>query len=70
VINANATLTRLGGSVMPPEVVAAMAEASKAFIPLDELQHKVGERIAQLTRNEAAFVSSGAAAGLVLATAT
>ncbi|UCH26031.1 MAG: aminotransferase class V-fold PLP-dependent enzyme [Trueperaceae bacterium] len=69
VINANATLTRLGGSLMPPEVVAAMAEAARSFVDLDELQRKVGERIAELTRNEAAYVSSGAAAGLVLATA-
>ncbi|MEM7538404.1 MAG: aminotransferase class V-fold PLP-dependent enzyme [Chloroflexota bacterium] len=69
IINANATLTKLGGSIMRPEVVEAMVEASKSFIPLHELQRKVGERIATLTRNEAAYVSSGAAAGLVLATA-
>ncbi len=68
-INASATLTRLGGSVMPREVVKAMAEAAEHFVPLDELQRKVGERLATLTHNEAAYVSSGAAAGLVLATA-
>lgn len=69
VINANATLTRLGGSVMHPDVLAAMTEASKHFVDLDLLQRRVGERLAQLTRNEAAFVTSGAAAGLALATA-
>lgn len=69
IVNASATLTRLGGSVMPPEVVQAMVEASKHFIDLDDLQRKVGERIAQMTRNEACYVSSGAAAGLALATA-
>ncbi len=69
IINAFATLTRLGGSLMPPEVIAAMQEASKCFIDLDELQRKVGERVASLTQNEAAYVSSGAAAGLTLATA-
>jgi L-seryl-tRNA(Ser) seleniumtransferase len=68
-INASATLTRLGGSVMSPEVVQAMVEASKHFVNLDDLQHAVGARLAELTRNEAAYVSSGAAAGLVLATA-
>ena len=68
-INAAATLTRLGGSIMPPEVVRAMAEAGRSFIELDELQRRAGERIAELTRNEAAYVSSGAAAGLVLTTA-
>ena len=68
-INADATLTRLGGSRMPPDVVAAMAEASRCFVDLNELQQRVGERIAALTRNEAAYVCSGAAAGLTLATA-
>lgn len=67
VINAAATLTRLGGSLMPPSVVASMVEASKSFIPLDEMHLAVGRRIAALTRNEAAYVSSGAAAGITLA---
>jgi D-glucosaminate-6-phosphate ammonia-lyase len=69
VINASATLTRLGGSIMPPEVVAAMVEASKHFVNLDDLQRAVGEKLAELTHNEAAYVATGAAAGLVLATA-
>lgn len=69
VINAYATLTRLGGSLMPPEVLAAMNEAAQHWVDLNELQRRVGERIAELTHNEAAYVSSGAAAGLVLATA-
>jgi L-seryl-tRNA(Ser) seleniumtransferase len=69
VINAYATLTRLGGSRMPPEVLAAMAEAAAWFVDLAELQQRVGERIAALTHNEAAYVCSGAAAGLTLATA-
>ena len=69
VINAAATLTKLGGSRMPAEVVAAMREASSYFIPLDEMQIKVGEKIAELTQNEAAYVSSGAAGGISLALA-
>ena len=69
VINGNATLTRLGGSIMPPEVVAAMADAAKHFVDIIELQKRVGEEIAKLTHNEAAYVSCGAAAGLTLSTA-
>ena len=69
IINASATLTRLGGSLMPPEVIEAMVEASRHFVNLDELQRRVGEELAVLTKNEAAYVSSGAAAGLALATA-
>ena len=69
VINAAATLTRLGGSLMPAPVVEAMVAASRSFVDITELQRRVGERIASLTQNEAAYVSCGAAAGLTLATA-
>jgi L-seryl-tRNA(Ser) seleniumtransferase len=68
VINADATLTRLGGSVMPSGVLDAMREAAGNFVDMYELQQQVGKRLAELTRNEAAYVSTGAAAGLVLAT--
>jgi D-glucosaminate-6-phosphate ammonia-lyase len=68
-INGYATLTRLGGSLMPPEVLDAMAEAARSFVDIDELQLKVGRRIAEWTHNEAAYITSGAAAGLALATA-
>lgn len=69
IINANATLTRLGGSRLAPGVAKAMAEASAAFIDIGELQRAVGAEIARLTRNEACYVSSGAAAGMTLITA-
>ena len=68
-INGSATLTRLGGSIMPPEVLDAMAEAAKSFVEIDDLQEKVGRRIAEWTGNEAAYISCGAAAGLTLSTA-
>ncbi|MGN6700842.1 MAG: aminotransferase class V-fold PLP-dependent enzyme [Thermomicrobiales bacterium] len=67
VINASATLTRLGGSLMPPPVLAAMQEGASAFIDLPELQQRVGERIAELTHNDACYISSGAAAGIAVA---
>src|SRR5258706_11139705 len=54
---------------MPPEVLQAMNAAAGCFVDLPELQRRVGERLAELTHNEAAYVSSGAAAGLVLAAA-
>ena len=69
VINATGTVTNLGGSVMPPEVVAAWAEASRHFVNLVDLQNKVGERIAQLIGVEAAMVTTGAAGALFLGTA-
>jgi L-seryl-tRNA(Ser) seleniumtransferase len=69
VINAAGTLTRLGGAVMPPEVVAAMTEAARHFIDLDEAQAKVGARVAQMLGVPAAHVCAGASAGIMAATA-
>ena len=69
IINGATTMTYLGGSLMPAEVVDAMRQASECFVDLYELQAAVGRRIAELTRNEAAFVSGGAAAGLFLSAA-
>ncbi len=69
VINAVGTLTRIGGSLMAPEVVQAMVEASRAFVSLKGLQEKVGERIAQRMGVEAAYVACGASAGLALSVA-
>ncbi|MFN4292662.1 MAG: aminotransferase class V-fold PLP-dependent enzyme [Thermoflexales bacterium] len=69
VINANATLTKLGGSVMPPEVIAAMEDAARFHVDLEALHDRVGEKLAALTGNEAAMVATGAAAGIVLAVA-
>lgn len=66
VINAAGALTRLGGLPMVPEAIQAMAAISQCYVRLDELQVAVGQRIAELTGNEAAYVCSGAAAGLVL----
>jgi len=68
-INSRATHTRFGGSIMPDEVVAAMVEASRRFVNIYELQEQVGRAIAALTQNEAAYVSCGAASGLLLVTA-
>jgi L-seryl-tRNA(Ser) seleniumtransferase len=69
VINAAGTFTALGGSVMPPEVVAAWVDASKSFVDLAALQEKVGERIAKLVGVEAALVTTGAAGAMFVATA-
>ncbi len=69
VINGVGTVTVLGGSIMPPEVVRAMDEASKYFVNLPELQTKVGARIAELLGVPAAMVTAGAASAITVATA-
>lgn len=66
VVNAAATLTRLGGSLVAPPVLPAMAAAARNFVDVLELGRAVGRRVARLTGNEAAYVSSGAAALLTL----
>jgi len=69
VVNASTTLTALGGSLMPSAVQEAMAEAGRSFVDLVELQERVGARLAEITRNEAGYVTSGAAAGITHAVA-
>ncbi len=69
IINAAATLTTLGGSVLPPEVRDAMVAAATAHVDLVDLQEKIDVRLASMTHNEGAYVCSGAAGGLILAAA-
>lgn len=67
-INAAGPQTRLGGALMAPEVLTAMAEAAEASIDMAELQTAASDVIARITGAEAGIVTSGAAAGLTLAT--
>jgi L-seryl-tRNA(Ser) seleniumtransferase len=69
VINGVGVVTVLGGSIMPPEVIRAMEEASRFFIPLPELERKVGARIAELLKAPAAMVTCGAASAITVGTA-
>jgi L-seryl-tRNA(Ser) seleniumtransferase len=69
VINGVGVVTVLGGSIMPPEVIRAMEEASRYFIPLPELEKKVGARIAELLQAPAAMVTCGAASAITVGTA-
>jgi L-seryl-tRNA(Ser) seleniumtransferase len=69
VINATGTVTNLGGSLMPPEVVAAWVEASRHFVNLLTLHDRAGERIARLIGVEAALITTGASGALLLGTA-
>lgn len=68
-INAAGTYTAMTGSLMHEDVLEAIQYASKEFVMLDELQDRVGERIASLLQCEAAMVTSGAASAITLATA-
>ena len=68
-INAAGTYTALTGSLMPDEVADAIKYASHAYVKLDDIQDRVGERIADLLGCEAATVTAGAASAMTLGTA-
>lgn len=68
-INAHDTYTVYGGSRMAQETLNAMQSIAAHFVDFEELQRAVGERIAKLTHNEAAFVTNGSAGALQLAAA-
>ena len=68
-INGVGTVTVLGGSLMPPEVIQAMNEAAQHFVNIPELQKKAGARIAELIGVPAAMVTAGAASGITVGTA-
>lgn len=65
-INAAGTYTMLTGSLMTSEVMEAINAASKKYVQLDEVQNKVGEKIAALCHAEAATVTAGCWSALVL----
>lgn len=68
-INCCSVRTMHGGSLMLPQVRAAMAAASRQFVNLDELMAAAGRRIAELTGAEWGIVTSGSAAAVALGTA-
>ncbi|MDA0596313.1 MAG: aminotransferase class V-fold PLP-dependent enzyme [Chloroflexi bacterium] len=68
-INAGGTHTTHGGSSMRPEVGMAMSLASESYVDLVELKRATGKFVAEITGAEAGLICSGAAGGLVLATA-
>jgi D-glucosaminate-6-phosphate ammonia-lyase len=69
VINACGIYTDLGGSRLSPRVLAAMEEMNRSFVRMVDLLEKSGQRIAGLLGAEAAQVTPGAAAAIMLGTA-
>ena len=68
-INAKGFYTTIGGSLMPPEVRAAMDAAAGCFVNMNELHDKAGARLAEITGAEAATVTAGASAAITLGSA-
>ncbi len=63
-INAAGTYTAMTGSLMPEAVSDAIKFATGDYVNLDELQDKVGERIAELVQCDYATVTTGAASAI------
>jgi len=68
-LNARGTFTIISGSLMLPEVRAAMDAAAQHYVHLDELTEAIGARLATLTGAEWGLVTSGCSAALTHATA-
>src|SRR5438270_1757200 len=67
VINAQGTMTMLGGSLIRPEVEAVMAQASDHFVSIPALEAAAGKRISQMLKLPAGYsavVTSGAAGAI------
>jgi len=69
ILNAAGTHTKLGGPSVNEQAAQAMLDASRETVPIDQLQAHASRVIADITGAEAGYVTSGAAAGLTLATA-
>jgi len=67
VINAEGTMTVLGGSLPRPEVEAVMAQAARHFVSIPALEEAAGKLISQmlhLPQGYSALVTSGAAGAI------
>ena len=69
IVNAVGPASRLGGLPLSDGVLAAMRAAGERNVRMDELQEAAGQRLAELLGVPAVYVTSGASAGLTLATA-
>ena len=65
-INAAGTYTAMTGSLMDDDAVETIRASSKEFVMLDEVQTKVGEKIAALTHAESAVVTAGCFSAMTL----
>lgn len=68
-INAAGTYTTMTASLMHDEVIDTINESAKHFVMINEVQDKVGEKIAAICHAESAMVTSGCWSALVLGTA-
>ncbi len=68
-INAHDTITLYGASRLAENTKAAMDQISRCFVDIPALQRVLGGRIAELTRNEDAYIANCASGALQLCAA-
>lgn len=68
-INAHDTITLYGASRMAQNTKEAMAQIANVFVDIPKLQQTLGDHIAQLTHNEAAYIANSSAGAISLCTA-
>ncbi|MGD3107331.1 DgaE family pyridoxal phosphate-dependent ammonia lyase [Streptomyces sp. YGL11-2] len=68
-VNAAGKLTVLGGSRLDETVIAAMGEAARHHVVMDDLLVAAGRELARATGTEDACPTTGAAAGIAIAVA-
>ncbi|MGW7521164.1 DgaE family pyridoxal phosphate-dependent ammonia lyase [Streptomyces sp. NPDC054796] len=68
-LNANGKMTALGGSRLSDDVVAAMGEAARSHVVMDDLLAAAGRELARAAGTEDACPTTGAASGIAIAVA-
>ncbi|MFJ9410017.1 DgaE family pyridoxal phosphate-dependent ammonia lyase [Streptomyces sp. NPDC101393] len=68
-LNASGKMTALGGSRLDEPVIAAMADAARGHVVMDDLLIAAGRDLARATGTEDVCPTTGAAAGIALAVA-
>lgn len=69
IINAWGTITLIGGSLIPPEAVAAMNAAAEHYVSIPDLLEATGDRVAKMLKDlpadHSATITSGAAGAIM-----
>jgi len=66
-INAYDTMTMYGSTIMDDDVLDSYKDSARLLVDMNELQDKLGKKIAEITHNEAAYITTGASMGITLA---
>ena len=66
-INAYDTMTMYGSTIMDDDILESYKESASYLVDMNQLQDVLGKKIAELTDNEAAYITTGASMGVTLA---